>query len=686
MKNQVSSFWLNSDWDDDDIILDDGLVTKKKGKDPIKLAAYRRAVSNFVRIVTGEDIPVRFTTDGFSMTDGKEVIISATLDDKKFDSAVGLALHEGSHCKLTDFDVIRRMNEYIQSHEEYIGHYIDKHDLSKDVIDKFYAKSHAVQHAAMYVKDLINVIEDRRIDAYIYRNAPGYRGYYQAMYDKFFNDKIIDKGLQSDEYRTEDWESYLFRIINITNPHRDLDALEALRDVWNMIDLKNIDRLKSTDDVLKLAWEIFVRVEECIPPREQQEGPSDNNQDDTEEKQEGTSQDGSGNSGDGGDDGPTDDDGSSAEGSEIEYDSTPGDVDNGLNDKQLDKLRKAMQKQKDFLDGDAKKTRISRKLEKSVRAMEEAGIEQREVEYQSRYNRGEKCSTDVIIVRNFNRNLIKNLHCDMWSESIWYGEARAEAIANGLRMGAMLGKKLKIRAEERDTKYNRRRTGRIDKRMIANAGFGVETIFERIESFAYRPGIMHLSIDNSGSMSGAKMNQAILTATAIAKACSMIDNMDCVISFRAGASVGVETRSWDDMKPVMLIAYDSRKQSINEMRNLLHHVNCTGNTPEGLCFDAMMKEIINDSNGKDSYFVNFSDGEPAYGNYYGEEAHKHTKKQVKKMRHNGIKVLSYFIDHSQYESSMDNFRAMYGKDASFVNTKNVNEVAKTMNNKFLETN
>ena len=35
--------------------------------------------------------------------DGKKVVIGANLDDKKFDVAVGLALHEGSHIKLSDF-------------------------------------------------------------------------------------------------------------------------------------------------------------------------------------------------------------------------------------------------------------------------------------------------------------------------------------------------------------------------------------------------------------------------------------------------------------------------------------------------------------------------------------------------------------------------------------------------------
>ena len=60
------------------------------------------------------------------------------------------------------------------------------------------------------------------------------------MYEKYFHSKIVDKGLKSSEYRDLDWDSYMLRIINITNSNRDLDALPKLREVWNLMNLKNI--------------------------------------------------------------------------------------------------------------------------------------------------------------------------------------------------------------------------------------------------------------------------------------------------------------------------------------------------------------------------------------------------------------------------------------------------------------
>jgi nitric oxide reductase activation protein len=112
----------------------------------------------------------------------------------------------------------------------------------------------------------------------------------------------------------------------------------------------------------------------------------------------------------------------------------------------------------------------------------------------------------------------------------------------------------------------------------------------------------------------------------------------------------------------------------------------SGSTPEGLCFDAIMKDIVSSSRGKDSYFINFSDGEPCYDSYHGAGAAKHTGTQVRKMQYEGIKVLSYFI--SEYEDAGSRsgkmFRQMYGKDSAFVNVESIFEVAKTMNDKFLE--
>ena len=126
-KKFKSSYWL-----DDDFMAD--VEGMGPSKDPVKLAAYRKAVGNFVRIVTGEPIAVNFSDGNDSYTDGKTVTIAAKMKESDFDSSVGLALHEGSHIKLTDFDVLKTMDSFIQSHDEVVIELAQKHGFVESYI------------------------------------------------------------------------------------------------------------------------------------------------------------------------------------------------------------------------------------------------------------------------------------------------------------------------------------------------------------------------------------------------------------------------------------------------------------------------------------------------------------------------------------------------------------------------
>ena len=51
----------------------------------------------------------------------------------------------------------------------------------------------------------------------------------------------------------------------------------------------------------------------------------------------------------------------------------------------------------------------------------------------------------------------------------------------------------------------------------------------------------------------------------------------------------------------------------------------------------------------------------------------------------GLKIMSYFISDSYIsESDKNTFGRMYGKDASFIDCTNMMNVAKSMNDKFLQ--
>jgi hypothetical protein len=173
------------------------------------------------------------------------------------------------------------------------------------------------------------------------------------------------------------------------------------------------------------------------------------------------------------------------------------------------------------------------------------------------------------------------------------------------------------------------------------------------------------------------------SAVAMIKACDMAGNIDVVVSIRT-----THGRGNTDV-PLILVAYDSRTDKLIKVKNLFPALDVSGTTPEGLCFEAIQKDLIPGNSNQDSYFVNFSDGQPYYSNseiyYGGSQGERHTKKMCDNMRAMGISVLSYFIG-SDYDSGSDNksFTNMYGKDAEFINATNMMQVAKTMNKKFLE--
>ena len=124
------------------------------------------------------------------------------------------------------------------------------------------------------------------------------------------------------------------------------------------------------------------------------------------------------------------------------------------------------------------------------------------------------------------------------------------------------------------------------------------------------------------------------------------------------------------------------------MKNKFYAVDAAGSTPEGLCFQAVMDDIIKASKGKEMYFINISDGEPGYSDrnmsYGGEYAIQHTKTQINKMRKAGINVLAYFV-HDNYVSdrSKASFISMYGKDAEFIDIQNLTQLTKSLNNVFV---
>ena len=685
-QNNFSSFWLDNGWDNNSSIFDEVDENVKPKTDLVALSSYRRAIGNFVGIVTGDpDIKVTFNSSGDSYTDGKKVTISAKLDDKLFDSTVGLALHEGSHIKLSDFDFLKNLENNIPQELFVLGE------------KKGYYRNQVIGH----VKNLLNYVEDRRIDNYIFTTSPGYKGYYHSMYDKYFYSKIIDKALGSSEYTDESWDSYEFRVINLANKNTNLRALNGLSQIWLAIDLKNISRLKTTEDAFKVACNVYNIIMSNIPDGQSSEDEYGNKQLKPQSEV---------GNGDESVDSPrniTDeefqemlDKATDGQGSPESSDKKGDDKGEmvKLSDHQKKQLGNAVKKQKKFMDGDITKKKVTKKEAKDLETIESSGMSYVDVakNLTDRYY-GKKTPTKVIMVKKLTKSLIESDTISMLSNTrysrYYSSEENVEGyVEDGIRLGTILGKKLQVRGESRETKWSRLDSGRIDKRLVAELGFGNERVFQNTFVESYSDAFLHISIDASGSMGGKKWDNTMTSVVAICKAVSMIQNVDVVVSFRSTQSNSGKWGGGRGSKeyPIVLIAYDSRVDKFQKVKNLFPHINASGTTPEGLCFEAILSDIVPTSAERDSYFLNFSDGMPMFGNddidYHHDTAIDHTKKMVDEIRGMGVNVLSYFVGDSEWErkSSTNTFKRMYGNDAEFIDVTSVMSVSKTMNKKFLQ--
>jgi hypothetical protein len=524
------------------------------------------------------------------------------------------------------------------------------------------------------------------------------------MYDNYFNDKIVTKGIESDEYTDETFEAYMFRIINLHNEKTDLSKLKGLRAIYRMVNLKDISRLTSTKDSFQLAIDILAEILKTVPYDNAQmmkgkgKGKGESGDGDGENEVEITDI----------EDGDDENDGQSEGGMDGQMSGKAtakmGNTDDGkgqqgntkvkLSDAAKKQLDKKIQKQKDFLNGDIKKKKVQKNELDKLKDIQESDTELVRVgNSMDRYGATMK-GVDCIVVKKLTENLLKSddfpFSNNDWNTNepkIW----AEDEVRRGTTLGTLLGKKLQVRSESRETIFSRLKRGKIDGRMVASLGYDNENVFFTNEVDQFKKANLHISIDYSGSMSGDKLRKCIVSTVAIVKACEMARNINVQVSIRS-------TDRGSQCLPYVAIIHDSRRDTFRQFARYMSILQANNTTPEGLCFEAILKQLVPSTNESQSYFLNFSDGQPSYSisrgsdeiQYSGEPAAIHTKQQVKKIRESGIDVLSYFITDygSNFEHSSDwrAFKTMYGNDAKYVNVENMFEVAKTMNELFLSKN
>ena len=679
----------------------------------VKLASLKKAVSNFVTIVTHKDIPVKFSSGQQSKTDGSTVYISADTTEKSFDVIVGLALHEGSHIRYSPMQF-------------FIGQYTDQQTkkikklpahLWKVLSSKTLEQANKIGLTEIEISEIMfmlwNIIEDRRIDSIMYKNAPGYQPYYDRLYAHYFYSDLVDKSLLTDIFSEPTIDNYLSLLLNFINPNFNINALPQLDYLVKLIDVDNINRfdeniIEEFDSALSDVINSNAVNKTCIEWNSKFVQPAfvklldeilytifSNVNSSYFEGME-----------------PEPDE--SDESDEQDYiiifnpnNSMETNYDTGGKIRISRKaLKDALRKQKRFISGNIDKLIIDNsELSEQVDALESSGayIHDSGNDFNSSQprptedtgNRNFNCP--VIVIKNVNRQIMASSafpYANKYGSVLRPYPKAVEAVKRGISMGSIMAHKLVVRNEDRTTFYPRQNTGRIDKRLMAELGFGQTNVFHRKFTDSFEPVHLHMSLDASGSMDmDLKWTNTIALAVALAYVSSKIHNFEISISLRASPKSGTA---------LVTMIYDSRRDSFVKIKNLFGFLRPNGGTPEGLAFEATIPLILNGTAGKRCYFINISDGQPcAYlsqkGNfgsasmlndtlmYQGFDAAHHTKLQVDKIRAANVEILSYFIGSGPSYETDDKqiFQISYGKHAAFINVNNIGSIVRTLNKLFL---
>ena len=169
--SNYSDFWLKDnhyEWDWEDEL--DVAIAEEDGNDAtvdaedrvsentarlIRLSSARRAVANYVSILTNQNVPVVFNDSAVNCTDGKVVYISSDITKKdNFDVAVGLALHEGSHIKYSDFELFKTVWMNVPRD---IYNYIQ---TMKNMSDEYYSRLLSIARQNKCIKFIKNIEND----------------------------------------------------------------------------------------------------------------------------------------------------------------------------------------------------------------------------------------------------------------------------------------------------------------------------------------------------------------------------------------------------------------------------------------------------------------------------------------------------------------------------------------------
>ncbi|GHT41015.1 hypothetical protein AGMMS49965_10150 [Bacteroidia bacterium] len=244
------------------------------------LLKLQSAVANFVKIVSGRDIAVEFKVNNSEKSSIDKIIISADLSN--IDATVGLAIHETLALIYTPQWLTSKLVMLVN--DDYLNRYLNG-EISILSSVRYQTKKRFVAE----MENIYRLIEYWRLDDVAMRTSPGYKGYIAEAYRYFFcpNDTVgmftaeiqAVKNLPPDEQKHKyTFRSFLNTLLvqvvhsdNYTDICKNtLDGLDRkdeytlmfrlYREMKTLLDINNIGRLKSSEDSLNLAIDLWEAI------------------------------------------------------------------------------------------------------------------------------------------------------------------------------------------------------------------------------------------------------------------------------------------------------------------------------------------------------------------------------------------------------------------------------------------
>ena len=636
-----SEYWLGEDWQKT-------LPPRTSPRYIVRMHSVLRSVRDFVKIVTGRgDIDVRYSSGEQSYTDGRTIVISAETDPKNIDVVVGLALHESSHVLLSQ-DLMRDLGSVRNPSNVDIVKYAPR--TAKHFPNLVTEKPEKLEWLFSQFVMCVNIVEDRRIDSWMYERLRGYRPYYDSLYSRYFFTGEVEHAMKS---LAETYDCYMMALVNIHTPYFQTCNIKGRDALWNVMDLDNIRRLTGTKDrantkeIYKVADTLLSTILDYVRAPEMQDAKK------TPKQGEGQSVDQAN---------PFSKDNFKQELPNLDQ-GDGQEHSNNIQPMTADEIKKVLDKQKEIVNGQVAKHDMDPEINKMIDLMDKTRA--------LVVNGGDDTvgKYDTLIY-----HYIEGLDASYVANHRWGYTGENNPVAEGVSMGRILNNRVQVLQDAYPLDFNRQESGKIDRRRIASIGAGETNVFNRRMVIQHEPVFVHLTIDASGSMSGVPFAEAIKLATALATVSILNRAFDLTVSLRASNSY-----------PEVAIVFDSRKHDLGYVNRVFPKLRTFGGTPEGLAYQAIMEEILRPQDIGRKFFINISDGEPAHSGYHGRRAAEHTRRQVNKMRENGVHILSYFIG-SGYSGGGGNtlFDVMYGKDAAYINVSDISAIARTLNNLLLK--